>query len=144
MYLGDLSNRLIQIAKEKVNKVNNSNVISCDLVNATNLELYENDKFDVVLLFGPLYHLLDKEERQKCIKEVFNSGKFNNDSNKGFQEGYYPNSKEIEDLFSSNNFSKISMMLIRGIGYEKEDKLYSISDKVMFDEIINIIKKHLI
>ena len=60
MYLGDLSNRLIQIAKEKVNKVNNSNVISCDLVNATNLELYENDKFDVVLLFGPLYHLLDK------------------------------------------------------------------------------------
>ena len=144
MYLGDLSNRLIQIAKEKVNKVNNSNVISCDLVNATNLELYENDKFDVVLLFGPLYHLLDKEERKKCIKEVFNSGKFNNDSNKGFQEGYYPNSKEIEDLFSSNNFSKISMMLIRGIGYEKEDKLYSISDKVMFDEIINIIKKHLI
>ena len=144
MYLGDLSNILIQIAKEKVNKVNNSNVISCDLVNATNLELYENDKFDVVLLFGPLYHLLDKEERQKCIKEVFNSGKFNNDSNKGFQEGYYPNSKEIEDLFSSNNFSKISMMLIRGIGYEKEDKLYSISDKVMFDEIINIIKKHLI
>lgn len=144
MYLGDLSNRLIQIAKEKVNKVNNSNVISCDLVNATNLELYENDKFDVVLLFGPLYHLLDKEERQKCIKEVFNSGKFNNDSNKGFQEGYYPNSKEIEDLFSSNNFSKISMMLIRGIGYEKEDKLYSISDKVIFDEIINIIKKHLI
>ena len=144
MYLGDLSNRLIQIAKEKVNKVNNSNVISCDLVNATNLELYENDKFDVVLLFGPLYHLLDKEERQKCIKEVFNSGKFNNDSNKGFQEGYYPNSKEIEDLFSSNNFSKISMMLIRGIGYEKEDKLYSISDKVMFDEVINIIKKHLI
>ena len=184
MYLGDLSDRLIQIAKEKANKINNPNIISCDVVNATNLELYEDDKFDVVLLFGPLYHLLDKEEREKCIKEVyrvlkkdglvfasfipylsgsiaivdryfrhpeqvnvdnlkevFNSGKFNNATNKGFQEGYYPNSSEIEDLFSSNNFEKISMMSIRGIGYEKEDRLYNVSDKMIFDEIINIIEK---
>lgn len=184
MYLGDLSDRLINIAKEKAKKNNNPNIISCDVVNATDLKVYENDKFDVVLLFGPLYHLLDKEERQKCIQEVyrvlkkgglifasfipylsgsiaiidryfrhpeqvnvenlnevFNSGKFNNAINKGFQEGYYPSSKEIEDLFSSNNFEKISMMSIRGIGYEKEDKLYNVSDKIIFDEIIKIIEK---
>lgn len=35
-------------------------------------QYYENyEQFDVVLLFGPLYHLLDKTERTMCIKEVY-------------------------------------------------------------------------
>ena len=49
MYLGDLSDKLIQIAKEKVNKVNSPNIISCDVVNATSLELYENEIINSVI-----------------------------------------------------------------------------------------------
>ena len=144
---------------------------------------YNDEQFDVVLLFGPLYHLLEEQERNKCLeevyrvlkkdglvfasfipylagsiaiidryfrhpeqvnrenlKEVFNSGKFNNSSNKGFQEGYYPTSNEIEELFNKNNFNKISISSIRGFAYEKEDNLYNIQDEEMFNEIIELVE----
>lgn len=38
--------------------------------NAMDLSLYEDGSFDVVLLFGPLYHLHKEEDRQKCITEA--------------------------------------------------------------------------
>lgn len=184
LYLADLSETLISQAKEKLIKTNNKNVISCDVVNAIDLSIYNNEQFDAILLFGPLYHLLEEKERKKCIKEVyrvlkkdglvfasfipylagsiaivdryfrhpeqvnktnlrevFNSGKFNNNISKGFQEGYYPTSKEIEELFNENSFNKITISSIRGFAYEKEDNLYNIQDKEMFDEIINLIEE---
>lgn len=182
VYLSDLSEDLINQAKKQKEEENTLNLVSCDVVNATNLFIYDDNKFDVVLLFGPLYHLLESSERKECISEirrvlkpngkvfasfipylsgsiaivdryfrhpeqvdinnlseVFNSGKFNNISNKGFQEGYYPSSKEIEELFSNNDFKKITVRSIRGFGYEKEDLLYSIKDKTMFNKIIDLI-----
>ena len=43
-----------------------------DLVqgNATDLSRYEDESFDAVFLFGPLYHLHREEDRQKCIREA--------------------------------------------------------------------------
>lgn len=38
--------------------------------NALNLSEYEDNSFDVVLCFGPLYHLHTKEERATCIREA--------------------------------------------------------------------------
>ncbi|MBE6891923.1 MAG: class I SAM-dependent methyltransferase [Ruminococcaceae bacterium] len=38
--------------------------------NAVDLSLYESNSFDVVLLFGPLYHLHNESDRQKCISEA--------------------------------------------------------------------------
>lgn len=184
MYLADLSPDLIEKAREKVTKANTNNIISCDVVNAIDLSIYENEQFDAVLLFGPLYHLLDENERRQCVKEVnrvlkkggkvfasfipylsgsiaivdrffrhpeqvnienlratFHYGKFNNLDKNGFQEGYYPTSNEIEELFEENNFEKITTFSIRGFGYEKEDKLFEIQDKKMFEEIISLIEK---
>ena len=65
IYLADLSPDLIEKAKEKASKAGLNNIISCDVVNAIDLSRYENEKFDAVLLFGPLYHLLDKNEREQ-------------------------------------------------------------------------------
>lgn len=184
IYLADLSEDLINQAKEKVNILNEENVISCDVVNAVDLSIYEDDKFDVVLIFGPLYHLLDEVERIKCVSEVnrvlkknglvfasfipylsgsiaivdryfkhpeqvnidnldevFKSGKFNNADNNGFQEGYYPKSGEIVNLFKNNGFSMLNISSIRGFGYEKEDKIYDIKDKMMFDKVIDLIEQ---
>ncbi|MBR2704472.1 MAG: methyltransferase domain-containing protein [Clostridia bacterium] len=184
MYLADLSDTLIEQAKNRAEQSGESNVISCDVVNAIDLSRYSDGQFDVVLLFGPLYHLLDEQERATCVKEinrvlkpggmvfasfipylsgsiaivdryfrhpeqvnsdnlreVFKSGRFNNSDTKGFQEGYYPTSDEIEILFNEYGFNKVSISSIRGFGYEKEDKIYSISDKSMFDEIINLIEE---
>lgn len=43
-----------------------------DLVqgNAVDLSRYEDNSFDIVLLFGPLYHLKKDEDKQKCIAEA--------------------------------------------------------------------------
>ena len=38
--------------------------------NAVDLSKYESDSFDIVLLFGPLYHLHKEVDRQKCISEA--------------------------------------------------------------------------
>ena len=43
-----------------------------DLVqgNAMDLSRYENNSFDVVLLFGPLYHLHEEGDKLRCIEEA--------------------------------------------------------------------------
>ena len=43
-----------------------------DLVqgNAVDLSRYADDSFDIVLVFGPLYHLHSEEDQQKCIAEA--------------------------------------------------------------------------
>lgn len=67
--LADLSPKLIEEARKQKKLEKSGNLISCDIENAIDLS-YENDTFDVVLLFGPLYHLLDEEEKKKCVSEV--------------------------------------------------------------------------
>lgn len=43
-----------------------------DLVqgNALDLSRYESDSFDIVLLFGPLYHLHEEADKLRCIEEA--------------------------------------------------------------------------
>ena len=45
---------------------------SIDLVqgNALNLSRYDSASFDIVLLFGPLYHLHEQADRLRCIEEA--------------------------------------------------------------------------
>lgn len=182
--LADLSEDLLALAKKQKEEDHVANLISCDLVNATDLSQYKEEQFDEVLLFGPLYHLLENDERQKCaaevhrvlkpqgkvfasfipylsgsislvsrfcwspeqvsvetLKEAFNSGKFNNLSDHGFQEGYYPKSEEIETLFAQNGFEKITLRSIRGFGYEKEDMIFKFKNKNVFEDILNLINQ---
>lgn len=180
--LADLSETLLAQAKNKKEEDNVPNLISCDQINATDLSYSNDNSFDVVLLFGPLYHLLENSERSACIKEihrvlkpggkvfasfipylsgsiallsrfywrpeqvdintlceVFKSGQFKNLSDSGFQEGYYPTSEEIENLFDANGFEKIVLRSIRGFGYEKEDMIYKFENTPDFDKIIDLI-----
>ena len=183
VYLADLSENLIEQALEQ-NSKKEKKITSCDVVNALDLSIYKNEQFDVVLLFGPLYHLLEKEEREQCLKEVnrvlknngmilasfipylsgsiaiidryfrhpdqvnidnldkvFKTGKFNNLSDKGFQEGYYPTINEIENLFEKCKFKKIEIKSIRGIGYEKEDNIFNIENNQIFNKIMDLIEQ---
>ena len=180
--LADLSETLLAQANKQKEGEAVQNLISCDQVNATDLSCYKDQSFDVVLLFGPLYHLTEKTEREKCVSEVcrvlkkggkvfasfiphlsgsialvqrfcwspdqvdintleecFESGKFRNLSDKGFQEGYYPASEEIENLFSGNGFEKILLRSIRGFGYEKEDVIFKFKNKNVFSKILDLI-----
>ena len=180
--LADLSETLLSQAKKQKEEDKVQNLVSCDQVNATDLSVYKDNSFDVVLLFGPLYHLTEKDEREKCIKEIrrvlkpggkvfasfiphlsgsialvqrfcwspdqvdintleecFNSGKFKNLSDNGFQEGYYPASEEIENLFAANGFEKQLLRSIRGFGYEKEDVIFKFKNKSVFSKILELI-----
>lgn len=64
----DLVPRHIEIMKNKAleKKINN---IKIGLANATNLEQYADESFDVVLCLGPMYHLTAIKDRENCIKE---------------------------------------------------------------------------
>jgi len=44
--------------------------ITLEQGNAIDLSRYADSSFDIVLLFGPLYHLHSDEDRQKCIAEA--------------------------------------------------------------------------
>jgi len=183
MYLADLSEKLINEAKQVVHEKSLKNVISCDVVNAIDLSKYQDEMFDAIILFGPLYHLTNSEERKKCVQEitrvlkkdglvfasfipylsgsiaivdryfrhpeqvnsnnlikVFETGIFNSNSDTGFQEGYYPSAQEVIKLFEKD-FEKIEVRSIRGFGYEREEQIYNIQNKEMYENIINMIEK---
>lgn len=184
--LADLSDRLLKQARDEIENKQLPKLQSIDLVNAVDLSCYKNNSFDSVIIFGPLYHLLESDERQMCISEVsrilkpngivfasfipylsgavgvvdralyfpdqvdgdnlsfvFKSGKFKNNANRGFQEGYYPTSDEIVELFKKNGFSKIMMRSIRGFGYTREEKLFELleKDKKLFKNMIDLINR---
>lgn len=181
VYLADLSPALLKIAREK----DTQNLLKgIDTVNATDLSLYPDGFFDVVMALGPFYHLTEETERQKAVREIFRvlkpggkvlaafiphlsgsiaivdrylfapfqvngenlaevflTGKFNNAAAIGFQEGYYAESGEMENLFAQNGFEKIALRSIRGFAYEKEEALLSIQDSRMKEIIFDLVRR---
>ena len=186
LHLADLSQTLLDQAKEKIDGLRIDTVKSIRQVNATDLSAYDDCSFDAVLLFGPLYHLTNADERISCVKEVgrvlkpkglvfvnfiprlsgavgaaarmfnfpdqvnietltrvFNEGIFNNNANRGFQEGYYPASNEIESLFVNNGFSKVLLRSIRGWGSRYTEQIYKLKNENFqeYEKIIELINK---
>jgi len=76
LHLADLSPTLLAIAKQKISElkeideISAGNIKSINEVNALDLSLYASSSFDAVLLFGPLYHLTNENERLRCLREV--------------------------------------------------------------------------
>ena len=66
MYLADLSERLIEQAREQKAEENVENLVEAEDVNAIDLSKYENNMFDVVIALGPFYHLTGEQERSRC------------------------------------------------------------------------------
>ncbi len=69
--VADLSPALLAIAREKiVDSGVEDNICSYDEVNAIDLSLYSEAIFDVVLSFGPFYHLAAHQERIFAANEI--------------------------------------------------------------------------
>lgn len=47
-----------------------SEEIKCIQANAINLKKIKDNSFDITLLFGPMYHLISKEEKIKALEEA--------------------------------------------------------------------------
>ncbi|MCR5671687.1 MAG: GNAT family N-acetyltransferase [Butyrivibrio sp.] len=63
----ELVDRNLEILRENSKGIENLHSFKGD---ATHLEDFENDSFDVTLVFGPLYHLYEKEDVHKAIDEA--------------------------------------------------------------------------
>lgn len=63
----ELADNNIKTFREKITP---RHAINLRQGNAVDLSCYDDKSFDVVLLFGPLYHLHREEDRQKCISEA--------------------------------------------------------------------------
>ena len=186
LHLADLSQTLLDQARERIDELKLSNVKSITQVNATDLGCYADSSFDAALLFGPLYHLTGEEERLSCVREVnrvlkdgglvfasfipylsgavgiagrmfsapdqvsaetlrrvFSRGVFNNNADRGFQEGYFPSSGEIVSLFEGALFKKVALRSIRGWGNSREEQIYRLKTKNpdMYDLVITLINQ---
>jgi ubiquinone/menaquinone biosynthesis C-methylase UbiE len=64
----DLTPKNIELANE-YSKKTGIQLTNCRTGDATNLDIAD-EQFDIVLLLGPLYHLINKEERVKALSEA--------------------------------------------------------------------------
>ena len=73
VYLDKLGYKVdaIELVEHNINifKSKGSNV-NINQGNALDLSIYNDDTFDVTLLFGPMYHLLKKDEKIKALEEA--------------------------------------------------------------------------
>jgi ubiquinone/menaquinone biosynthesis C-methylase UbiE len=61
-------NYVIEQAKESESKLNNK-LATIQVGDARNLD-FEDQSFDLVLMMGPLYHLVNKQDRMKALAEA--------------------------------------------------------------------------
>lgn len=61
----------VELVKSNLNALKRKNsTVKAFLGNAINLKKFKDDSFDVVLLLGPMYHLINKEEKIKALNEA--------------------------------------------------------------------------
>ena len=67
--LFDLSEGCLELAREKAREAG-VELAGCERGDARDLSRFADGIFDAVLLLGPLYHLLEEEERRRAIREA--------------------------------------------------------------------------
>ena len=61
----------VELIKQNVRIFENKKAnIPIHLASATNLSMFKDNSFDIILLFGPMYHLISMEEKVKALKEA--------------------------------------------------------------------------
>lgn len=74
------------------------------------------------------------------LEHVFATGQFSNLEDIGFQEGYYAESGEMQNLFAAFGFDKVCIRSIRGFAYEREERICSIEDAAMRDKVFELME----
>lgn len=73
LYLSELGYDVtaVELIKHNLKVIESkSDKIKCYLGNAIDLSRFENETYDLILLFGPMYHLISKEEKIKALMEA--------------------------------------------------------------------------
>jgi S-adenosylmethionine-dependent methyltransferase len=113
----DLSKQNIEVAKRKAFE---RGIILEDYIHGNALELGQSEqKYDVVLLMGPLYHLLKEAERKKAVEEALRLLKPNGMIIASFISNYAPIQDNLSQLFPMESFEGLLAYLKNG---ENKDK----------------------
>ncbi len=72
VHLVDLSSELLKLAEDEIKKNNlTQNVLGISKLDARDLKGLSDNSFDATLVMGPLYHLIDEKDRNKCLAEAY-------------------------------------------------------------------------
>jgi 2-polyprenyl-3-methyl-5-hydroxy-6-metoxy-1,4-benzoquinol methylase len=67
----DLSPKLLEICQKRVAEEQLEEKVTCLAADARDLSKVRNRLFDAVLMMGPLYHLVEKEDRETALEEAY-------------------------------------------------------------------------
>ena len=122
----------VELVKQNLKYMEKAN-INCYQGNAIDLSRFKDNSFDIVLLFGPMYHLLSMDEKVKALEEakrvskkyIFISYCMNEFAliYHGFIEGYIKDDiKNIDDNFKilKDNDNLYSYVRLEDINYLKD------------------------
>lgn len=71
LHLVDICESFLNLSIERIAQHNLSkNILSSTRSSATNLDFISDNSVDCVLMLGPFYHLVEKEQRQKAVAEA--------------------------------------------------------------------------
>ena len=70
VYLYDISKKNIEMAKEMINEYSGCMLKTMEVADARTIDRPDNSA-DAIILFGPLYHIVEYEERQAALKECY-------------------------------------------------------------------------
>ncbi|HEY95009.1 MAG TPA: class I SAM-dependent methyltransferase [Dehalococcoidia bacterium] len=68
----DFSPNLIERCKDRIRELGLRNRVRCLVADARDLSEVTDTEYDAVLIMGPLYHLVEEEDRKTALKEVHN------------------------------------------------------------------------
>ena len=60
----------VELVKHNLKVIEEKSNIKCFNLNATNLSIIKDSTYDITLLFGPMYHLISKDEKIKALNEA--------------------------------------------------------------------------
>ena len=122
----------VELVKQNLKYMEKAN-INCYQGSAVNLSKFKDNSFDIVLLFGPMYHLLSMDEKIKALEEakrvskkyIFISYCMNEFAliYHGFMEGYIKEDiNNIDDNFKilKDNDNLYSYVRLEDINYLKD------------------------
>ncbi len=74
--------------------------------------------------------------------DVLRSGVFRNDTQRGWQEGYLFEPRELEDLLTASGLSCIEVVSLRGIAFGREEALETIKEKSpgLWEQVMAVIE----
>ena len=109
----DLSKRNIEVAKEK-SREKNVRLEAYIHGNALELEQYE-EKYDVVLLMGPLYHLIKESDRKAVVEGALRLLKPNGIIFASFISNYAPIQDYLKRLYPIESVDEVLIFLKDGV-----------------------------